>query len=182
MRDDDLVAANSGIWTAAVLSQIVLAPLAGFMVISVGYGPAFALNAVSYALSALVLRGLHVPTNPPSLPRRRLLAETREGVGVLLGHRLLRALAVGQLLAALSAGATSALLVVLAEEHLGVTGSGYGLLIAAIGTGAALGPPVMLRLSATRGALCSSSDRSRCVASSISCWPASPRYRWRSRR
>jgi transmembrane secretion effector len=39
-----------------------------------------------------------------------------------------------------------ALLVVLAEEHLGVTGRGYGLLIGAIGVGAALGPLVILRL------------------------------------
>lgn len=35
---------------------------------------------------------------------------------------------------------------VLAEEHLGVTGRGYGLLVAAIGVGAALGPLALLRL------------------------------------
>lgn len=144
VRDDELVAANSGIWTAAVLSQIALAPLAGFLVVQVGYGPAFAVNAASYALSALVLRGLRI-SHPEPVGRRRLLADAREGVRLLSGHRLLRALAVGQLLAALSAGATSALLVVLAEEHLGVTGSGYGLLIAAIGVGAALGPLALLR-------------------------------------
>ena len=144
VRDDELVAANSGIWTAAVLSQIALAPLAGFLVVSVGYGPAFAINAVSYAFSALVIRGLRV-SDPDPVGRRRLLADAREGLRVLIGNRLLRALATGQLLAALSAGATSALLVVLAEEHLGVTGSGYGLLIAAIGVGAAVGPLVLLR-------------------------------------
>lgn len=143
---DALVAANSGIWTAAVLSQVVLAPLAGLLVVTVGYGPAFTINAVSYALSALVLRRLHVAGPVEGVPRRRLLAEAREGVSVLMRHRMLRALAFGQLLAALSAGATSALLVVLAKDHLSVTGSGYGLLIAAIGIGAALGPLVMLRL------------------------------------
>lgn len=146
VRDDELVAANSGIWTAAVLSQIVLAPVAGFLVVAVGYGPAFAVNASSFAVSALVLRGLRAPARRSSLPRSRLLAEAGEGVRVLLGHPLLRALATGQLLAALSAGATSALLVVLAEDHLEVTGRGYGLLIAAIGTGAALGPLLLLRL------------------------------------
>lgn len=146
VRDEELVAANSGIWTAAVLSQIVLAPVAGFLVVAVGYGPAFAVNASSFVVSALVLRGLRAPASPTSLPRRRLLAEAGDGVRVLLGHPLLRALATGQLLAALSAGATSALLVVLAEEHLGVTGRGYGLLIAAIGAGAALGPLLLLRL------------------------------------
>lgn len=146
VRKDALVAANSGIWTAAVLSQIVLAPLAGLLVTSLGYGPAFTINAVSYGLSALVLRGLRVTGPVEHVQRRRLLAESREGVAILLRERLLRALAVGQLLAALSAGATSALLVVLAEEQLGVTGRGYGLVIGAIGIGAALGPLVMLRL------------------------------------
>lgn len=146
VKKDALVAANSGIWTAAVLSQIVLAPLAGLLTVSLGYGPAFAINAVSYASSAVLLRGLRVPGRPEKVQRRRLLAEAREGVAALVHHRLLRALAVGQFLAALSAGATSALLVVLAKEHLGVSGRGYGLLIAAIGIGAALGPLVLLRL------------------------------------
>ncbi|GAA0812174.1 hypothetical protein [Spirilliplanes yamanashiensis] len=35
--DDELVATNSGIWTAAVLSQIVLAPTAGVVVGTAGY-------------------------------------------------------------------------------------------------------------------------------------------------
>jgi MFS family permease len=146
VRRDALVAANSGIWTAAVLSQVVLAPLAGLTVTGFGYGVAFAVNAASYAASALALRHLQVPGAPEHTKRRRLWVEAREGVAVLVRHRLLRALAVGQVLAALSAGATSALLVVLAEEHLGVAGGGYGLLIGAIGVGAALGPLVMLRL------------------------------------
>lgn len=143
---DALVAANSGIWTAAVLSQIALAPLAGLLVVGVGYGPAFAINAASYLLSALILRRLHVRPAPNRVQRHNLWVEARDGVTVLVRHRLLRALAVGQLLAALSAGATSALLVVLAEEQLGVTESGYGLLVGTIGVGAALGPLVLLQL------------------------------------
>jgi MFS family permease len=142
---DRLVAANSGIWTAAVISQVALAPLAGLLVTTAGYAAAFAINAASYAVSALVLRGLRVPGQAEHIERRHLLAEAREGVGVLIAHPLLRALAVGQALAALSAGATSALLVVLAEEHLGVNGTGYGFLIAAIGVGAAIGPLVLVR-------------------------------------
>jgi MFS family permease len=146
VRREALVAANTGIWTAAVLSQIVLAPLAGLLVTVFGYGPAFTVNATSYAISALVLRGLRVPTTPEPVLRPRLWTEARHGVRVLVQHRLLRALCIGQLLAALSAGATSALLVVLAEAHLGADGRGYGVLIGAIGVGAALGPLVMLRL------------------------------------
>ncbi len=141
-----LVAANSGIWTAAVLSQIALAPLAGLLVTTGGYTAAFTLNAVSFVLSALALTRLPRPTALPRIGRRHLLAQAREGIQVITSHRTLRALAAGQLLAALSAGATSALLVVLARQHLNVGASGYGTLIAAIGVGAATGPLLLLRL------------------------------------
>lgn len=146
VRRDELLAANSGIWTAAVLSQIALAPLAGLLVVTVGYGPAFAINALSYLVSAAILNRIRVPRTRTSVGRRRLWREAREGAALLVHHRLLRSLAIGQLLAALSAGATSALLVVLAKDHFEVTGSGYGLMIGSIGVGAALGPLVLIRL------------------------------------
>jgi hypothetical protein len=50
-------------------------------------------------------------------------------------------------LAALSAGATSALLVVLAERHLHAGPTGCGLLLGAIGVGAGLGPLALARLT-----------------------------------
>lgn len=84
VRRDDLVAANTGIWSAAVLSQIALAPLAGLLVVTVGYGPAFAINAASYAISALILRGLRVPGSPEKVERRRLWTEARDGVAALV--------------------------------------------------------------------------------------------------
>ena len=65
----------------------------------------------------------------------------------MAGHPLLRALAAGQFLAALSAGATGALLVVLTQEHLALGPSDYGLLLGAIGVGAALGPLLLSRLT-----------------------------------
>lgn len=53
---------------------------------------------------------------------------------------MLRRLAVVQLLASMSAGATGGLLVVLAERWLRMGPAGFGGLLAAIGIGAALGP------------------------------------------
>ena len=57
VTEDELVAANSAIWSAAVLSQVILAPLAGLLTATAGYGRAFAANAASFAVSALLLRG-----------------------------------------------------------------------------------------------------------------------------
>lgn len=144
--DRELVAANSATWTAAVLSQVVLAPLGGGLVALTGVGAVFALNAASFAGSALLLRGVSPGEPPRPVAARRWRVEAREGLAVVGRDRLLRALAVGQLLAALSAGGTSALLVVLAAQSLRVRPDAYGLLVGAIGVGAVLGPTVLLRL------------------------------------
>jgi len=143
VEESDLVAANSGIWTAAVLCQIVLAPAAGLLVVTFGFGWGFALNTVSYLASAALLRRLRLPRTVAV--RRRLLCDALEGARVLLADRLLRAMAIAQLLAALSAGATSALLVLYARQQLRTSASGYGTLLAAIGVGACLGPLLVLR-------------------------------------
>jgi hypothetical protein len=108
VEESALVAANSGIWTAAVLCPIVLAPAAGLLVVTFGFGWGFALNAVSYFASAALLRSLRLPRTVTTAVRRRLSRDALEGARVLLADRLLRAMAIAQLPAALSAGATSA--------------------------------------------------------------------------
>lgn len=147
VHSDDLVAANSALWSAAVISQIALAPLAGALVAFAGAGPAFLLNAASFVISAGLLRGLPEPTHPTRAPRRRM-ADVAEGLRIIRRSRFLGTLAGVQALAALSAGATSALLVVLAERHLHVGAGRFGLLIAAVGVGAGLGPLLLRRLIA----------------------------------
>ena len=145
--DDELVAANSGIWSAAVLVQILLAPAAGLVATTAGFGWAFAANAASFGLSALLLRGLRTREAPRTVTTASIWTQGREALSLLTRDRLLRALALAQALAALSAGATSALLVVLAAEQLGVDGGGYGLMLAAIGAGAVIGPLALTRFS-----------------------------------
>jgi MFS family permease len=141
---DELVAANSGVWTAAVTAQIAVAPVAALLAVHVGFGPAFAVNAASFALSAVVLRGVREPERTAPVQVSSPFAHARDGLAALAALPLLKALAAGQFLAALSAGATSALLVVLAQDRLGGRG-GFGVLVAAIGVGAAIGPLLLLR-------------------------------------
>jgi len=127
--DDELVAANSGLWTAAVTAQIAVAPVAALLAVNVGFGGAF-------AVSAAVLHGLREPSRAAPVKVTSPFAHARDGLRALGRIPLLRALAAGQFLAALSAGATSALLVLLAQDRLG-GGGGIGWLVAAIGLGAA---------------------------------------------
>lgn len=142
--DNELVAANSAVWSAAVMSQIVLAPLAGAVVVTLGASAAFGINSVTFLASAIALSGLSSPhTDPVDRGGRR--AEIVEGIQIIRNSRLLGTLATVQGLAALSAGATSALLVVLAKRHLHIDAPGFGLLLAAIGVGAGIGPLVLQR-------------------------------------
>jgi MFS family permease len=140
VSDDELVAANSGIWSTAVLSQVLLAPAAGLIISVAGYTPAFAFNAGTFAASALFLSGLHSETRTSGSVRLDIF------VGMFVKDRLLRALVVAQALAALSAGATSALLVVLARERLRTEGTGFGLMLGAIAIGAFSGPIIISRV------------------------------------
>lgn len=65
--EQELVAANSGLWSAAVVSQIALAPLGGLLVGAWGVAPASWLNAATFAVSALTrLR----PATPATDSRR----------------------------------------------------------------------------------------------------------------
>ena len=141
---DEVLGANSAVWSAAVVSQIALAPVAGVLVATSGAGPAFLLNAASFLISAGLLWSLPVPASPARLPQRRT-GDLAAGLGTVRKSRFLSTLAAVHTLAALSAGATSALLVVLAECHLRAGAAHFGVLLGAIGVGAALGPLVVWR-------------------------------------
>jgi MFS family permease len=143
--DDEVVGANSAVWSAAVVSQIALAPAAGGLVAVLGVAPAFLLNAGSFVVSAFLLAGVRLPRSVLRSSRSRW-AEAMEGVRVIRASRFLAVLAVVQALSALSAGATSALLVVLAIRQLHAGAGRFGLLLGAIGVGAGFGPLVLQRL------------------------------------
>lgn len=146
VEENELLAANSGLWSAAVIAQIALAPLAGLAVTAWGAAPAFWINAATFAASALILTGLRLPHQPAPLTGN-WASRVAEGGRLLVRDRLLRLLAFVQLLAPLSAGATSALLVVLAADRLDAGPTGFGILLGAIGVGAAAGPLLLTRLT-----------------------------------
>lgn len=143
--DENVVLANSTLWSAAVVGQVALAPTAGIVITTYGVGAAFAVNAATFVVSALLLVGLRAGRMPATVVVRGWEG-VLGGVQAVRGNSLLARLAVVQVLAALSAGATGGLLVVLAETWIGVGPSGFGVLLAAIGVGAALGPAVVRRL------------------------------------
>ena len=142
--EDDLIVANSALWTAAVVAQIAVAPIAGVVIASGGIRVAFAINATSFVFSALLLIGLNAGRCTATIDVRGWRGALG-GFHAVRAHPMLRRLAIVQALASMSAGATSGLLVVLADRWLGVGPSGFAALLAAIGIGAVIGPVLLRR-------------------------------------
>ncbi len=144
--EEQRLAANSVSWSTGRLVQILASAFAGGLIALVGINAAFALNAATFLASAALLGALPIPPHAGQLAtgvRRGLggyLSEARSGLGYALRDRFVSRLLGVQALASLAVGATSALLVVLSERHLGLPPSGFPWLIGAIGVGALLGP------------------------------------------
>jgi MFS family permease len=138
---EDLLAANSVSWSTGRFVQIIGSALAAGVIATVGAEAAFGFNVTTFLISALLLLFLPVPPGRKVAARgwRGFLADAREGFLFARQDYFVSRLVVVQALASLSVGATSALLVVLAQEHYQLPPSGFDSFILAIGVGALLG-------------------------------------------
>lgn len=142
LDEKDLLAANSIAWSTGRFVQIIGAAVAGGVIAVVGAEAAFLFNAGTFGVSALFLLLLPVPPGRPVSARgwQGFLSDAREGLRFARQNRFVARLITVQALASFSVGATSALLVVLAQEHYRLPPAGFGSFILAIGVGALLGP------------------------------------------
>ena len=140
------LAANSVSWSTARLVQIVAASIAGGVIAAVGTGPAFGLNAATFAISAASIATLRIPAHAGQLAAGAtrglgaFFADARAGLAYARRDGFVSRLLIVQSLASLAVGATGAMLVVLSERHLHQPPAGFAWLIAAIGAGALIGP------------------------------------------
>jgi MFS family permease len=140
------LAANSVAWSTGRLVQIIASAVVGVLIALVGTGPAFTINALSFVASALLIARLSIPPHAGQVSdatKRGLhtyLADARDGLAFARSDRFISRLLIVQAVASLATGATSALLVVLAEQHLKLPAAGFAWLIGAIGVGSLLGP------------------------------------------
>ncbi len=144
--EEQRLAANSVAFSTGRLVQIIASATAGGLIAVVGTGPAFALNAASFIVSALLVARLPIPVHAGQLAGETTrglgsyVDDARDGLRYALRDSFVSRLLVVQSLASLAVGGTSAMLVVLAERHLGLSPAGFAWLIGAIGLGALLGP------------------------------------------
>ncbi|SBT41099.1 MFS transporter [Micromonospora auratinigra] len=132
-----------------VMQNMVAGPLGGFLFLVAAAIP-FAVNAGTYALSAVLvglLAGSYRGTAEPAA-RRSVRAEVAEGFRFLLSQRLLRTMTLLIGLLNVTLTAALAVLVLLATERLGLNEVGYGALFTCMAVGGLLGALVGDRLVA----------------------------------
>lgn len=149
LDEQDLLAANSVSWSTGRLVQIIGSALAAGIIASVGAEAAFVFNALTFFVSALLLLLLPVPAGRSVAGQgwRSFIAAAKEGLQFARRDYFVSRLVIVQALASLSVGATSALLVVLAQDHYQLPLGGFGSFILAIGVGALLGPFLLALLT-----------------------------------
>ncbi|GAA3679588.1 putative MFS family arabinose efflux permease [Lentzea atacamensis] len=145
----NLVRANSAIWSAATAVHIVAPSAAGVLIVVIGPAGAMALDAVSFAVSAALVRMILRPLSKTGKPRSTLWADIREGLEFLWREptvRLFTALGIGQ---AIAGGAVSGLIVVYAFRVFGVPGTDarIGVLFSALAAGSFAAIVLMPRIS-----------------------------------
>jgi MFS family permease len=150
--------ANGRLLGTQVVTQQLAGPPAGGFLFSVASWIPFAVDAVSFgASSALVAaipgrRAAHSTGEASATGRRTSLRrEIAEGLRWLFAHRVLRAMAV--LVAGVNIALTGsdAIMVLFAQERLGLGSIGFGLLLTGSAVGGAAGSAVAPRLSRRLG-------------------------------
>ena len=148
--------ANGRMVGARVVTQELAGPPAGGFLFSVAAWVPFAVDALSFAAgSALVasIRGRFGPVDELDPGRRRttLRTEIGEGLRWLATHRVLRATAAMVSVVNLLASAGGAVMVLFAQEKLGLDEVGFGLLLSGSAVGGVLGSLVAARIARVVG-------------------------------
>jgi MFS family permease len=142
------LARANGILESIYSSSVIVGPvIAGFLSAAIGPGATLAIDAASFAVSAiglfLMTTDLHAPLDrPPS----HILADVREGIAYVVRHPVLRS---AVLLFGLYSAVVAPLIVAMAvriTRDLGQSEEVFGIVVASFGFGAVAGALVVARL------------------------------------
>lgn len=136
--------ANGRLFATEVVCNTFLGLPLGAWAFVAAVGTPFAVNAASFGVAAYLVASIHT-TIPPAATtqteqeRKSFTKQLAEGLRWLFAHRLLRTMAVMLGICNLATMMGQALFVKYASDELGVTGGGYGVLLAVMSAGSILG-------------------------------------------
>ena len=131
--------ANGRMIATRTLGQSLLGPpLAGWLFAIAAWTP-FVLDALAFVLVTALCLALSAAIGQAPAVRATFRAAIAEGLRFLLGHRVLRTLAITVAIENVLLGAVTSILVLIAQQRLGVGPIGYGLLLSASAVGGVAG-------------------------------------------
>jgi MFS family permease len=136
---EDLGIANARMNGAFLLTNQLVAPPIGAFLFAVGMALPFATNAACFALGALLVSRVVTSPLERSGEPTSLRADMVEGVRWLLAHPPMRTLALTIFTFNVTFGAAWSVLVLYADERLGMNEVGFGLLTTAVAVGGIVG-------------------------------------------
>ena len=125
------------------LARAVGPALGGFIVSTLGTGPTFFLNAVSFLGVLIVLFRWRRPARESTLPAERMMAAMRTGVRYVRHAPALIVVFIRSGTFIICGSAIMALLPLLAKQQLRLDATGYGLMLGSFGAGAVTGAIVL---------------------------------------
>ncbi|MEO3777397.1 MFS transporter [Micromonospora sp. B11E3] len=157
VRPERLETVNSRLFAVQTLCRDLLGHVLGGVLFAVHRLVPFAVDAVSFLLSAALLANIRGPAAAPAAPATdghagaRLWRDIRDGVAYVAGDPLLRVLTVtAGLINAVYLGQI-AVFVILVREVLGLPSAAYGLLVSAGALGGVLGGAVAAGVARSAG-------------------------------
>jgi MFS family permease len=152
---DGLPRANGRLLGVRMVSEQLAGPPLGGLLFAVAAALPFLLDAGSFAAAAVLIaamRGRFRVQRPQAAPPTTLRSEIAEGVRWLWRNRLLRILALALGIMNLTLMATESILVLFAQERLGLGPVGYGALLSSIAVGGIAASLAAERIVARLGA------------------------------
>lgn len=143
VEERNLIAANALLSLGSDALSIVGPALAGAIVTQIGLPAAFILDAISFWLSASMLAAMSVTSPQSNTILFNMKQEWTEAFSFITWHRSIFLLVLISALVMLGGGALNVLLIVFANEHLGVGDNGFAWLVSALGIGFVAGSLLM---------------------------------------
>jgi MFS family permease len=151
--EDFLAAANSAQSAVENLSAIVGPALAGLLLLFSPPSIVFGVNAATFGLSALLVARMHARSRPADITEGGTagpLKQMATGFAAFVESPTVMLLAGFSILASFVYGTDTVLFVVISRDQLGTGSTGYGYLLAGLGTGGILMAGLMNRVAAAR--------------------------------
>jgi len=150
VEPDQLEHANARINGAQIAANEFIGPPVGAALFAIAAAVPFGVNAVTFAVSVVVLLTVGGRFRPQRVERLSVVGDIRDGFGFLWREPVIRAFAVGAGVINLGSTAAISVLVLHAQENLLLDELGFGLLLAsaAVGgvSGAQLAPRIIYRM------------------------------------